>query len=251
LNKIKAEPTGLHERLSEFDEYAGDYNAGMENPIKRLLGSSADDYIDVKAKWLIRYLEKDNRGLPDKPMRMLDFGCGLGVLLRAVHRRGFKGSLHGCDVSEQMLQRAEKMVGSIADFTLISENEVPFQDDTFDVVVASSVLHHIPSADRDRYYKELIRILAPGGALVVFEHNPRNPLVRWVVSRTPIDKNAVLLDSSEVQQAFKHFQMLNVDCQYILFMPPRFKCMQSLERHLIQVPLGGQYAVSGLKPPIR
>ena len=42
-------------------------------------------------------------------------------------------------------------------------------------------------------------VLKPGGRLYVFEHNPRNPLVRYVIARTPIDENAILLDAREVQ----------------------------------------------------
>ena len=39
---------------AEFDKHAAGYDGGLDNPIKRLIGSSPDDYIAVKARWLLR-----------------------------------------------------------------------------------------------------------------------------------------------------------------------------------------------------
>src|SRR5207248_6732839 len=75
----------------------------------------------------------------------------------------------------------------------------PFADRQFDIVTVSAVLHHVPVAERAAVYRELGRLLKPGGRIYVFEHNPRNPLVRYVIARTPIDANAVLLDETEVR----------------------------------------------------
>ena len=51
----------------------------------------------------------------------------------------------------------------------------PFADGSFDVVTISAVLHHVPLAERNAVYRELGRMLKPGGRIYVFEHNPRNP----------------------------------------------------------------------------
>ena len=76
----------------------------------------------------------------------------------------------------------------------------PFAPGSFDIVTISAVLHHVPVAERAAVYAELGRVLKPGGRIYVFEHNPRNPLVRYVIARTPIDENAILLDEREVRQ---------------------------------------------------
>ena len=39
---------------AEFDDYAAEYQGGLDNPIKRLMGSSPDQFIAVKARWLLR-----------------------------------------------------------------------------------------------------------------------------------------------------------------------------------------------------
>ncbi len=76
---------------------------------------------------------------------------------------------------------------------------------SFDIVTISAVLHHVPVEERQAVYAELGRVLKPGGRIYVFEHNPRNPLVRYVIARTPIDANAILLDAREVRlRAARH-----------------------------------------------
>ncbi|HEX4147586.1 MAG TPA: hypothetical protein VHY20_01305, partial [Pirellulales bacterium] len=39
---------------AEFDQYAAGYGAGMENPLKQLAGNSAEEFIDVKVRWLLK-----------------------------------------------------------------------------------------------------------------------------------------------------------------------------------------------------
>ena len=51
----------------------------------------------------------------------------------------------------------------------------------------------MPPPERPGLYREVTRLLRPGGRLYVFEHNPWNPVAQWVVRHTPIDRDAVLL----------------------------------------------------------
>ena len=74
--------------------------------------------------------------------------------------------------------------------------------------------------ERPAVYAELGRVLKPGRRLYVFEHNPRNPLVRYVIARTPIDKNAILLDATEVRHGLLDAARYEIDTDYLMFMPP-------------------------------
>src|SRR6185503_592 len=96
----------------------------------------------------------------------------------------------------------------------------PFSDGQFDIATISAVLHHVPVAGRAAVYAELGRVLKPGGRIYVFEHNPRNPLVRYVIARTPIDENAILLDAQEVRAGLSGAARYELQTDYLMFMPP-------------------------------
>ena len=63
---------------AEFDAHAANYDGGLDNPIKRLMGKSQDQFIAVKARWLLRR-EPALRG---GKMALLDYGCGVGDFMR-------------------------------------------------------------------------------------------------------------------------------------------------------------------------
>ncbi len=231
--------------MAEFDRYAHRYAAGMDNPVKRLVGRSADQFIDVKARWLMRHLAAAP-GVPPS-VRLLDYGCGTGTMLRALERRGFRGTLVGCDASAGMLEEAARYwpPGDVPALHMMERGHAPVPDASFDVVVASALLHHTPPEAREPLLDDAVRVLAPGGRLAVFEHNPLNPITRWVVRRTPIDRNATLVHASEVRRLLVRLGLRRVITRFVMFVPPRLSRLSELERHLGRLPLGGQYVVVG------
>jgi ubiquinone/menaquinone biosynthesis C-methylase UbiE len=70
---------------------------------------------------------------------------------------------------------------------------IPFPAGHFDLAFLACVLHHIPHSEHVEILQEVRRVLRPGGALVIFEHNPYNPLTVRAVKSCPFDENAVLL----------------------------------------------------------
>src|SRR5205807_1466098 len=123
----------------------------------------------------------------------------------------------------------------------------PFANGQFDIVTISAVLHHVPVADRSAVYSELGRVLKPGGRIYVFEHNPRNPLVRYVIARTPIDANAILLDETEVRHGLLDAAHYDIAADYLMFMPPGITFLRGIDRLLAWLPLGAQYVVAARK----
>jgi ubiquinone/menaquinone biosynthesis C-methylase UbiE len=232
---------------AEFDKHAATYDGGLDNPIKRLMGNSPDQFIAVKARWLLRR----EKGLHTGELSLLDYGCGAGDLMRVLAELGARAAFSGCDVSSGMLAEAAKRwvggLGAAPSFAAQDGARTPFADGQFDIATVSAVLHHVPIAERPGVYAELGRVLKPGGRLYVFEHNPRNPLVRHVIARTPIDENAILLDASEVQAGLLDSARYEVETDYLMFMPPGIKFLRSLDRALAWLPLGAQYAVAARK----
>jgi SAM-dependent methyltransferase len=124
----------------------------------------------------------------------------------------------------------------------------PLADGQFDVVTISAVLHHVLLTGRLAVYAELGRVLLPGGWLYVFEHNTRNPPVRHVISRTPIDENAILLDAREVQEDLVGSGRSELETDYLMFMPPATARLRFVDQALAWLPLGAQYIVAACKP---
>jgi ubiquinone/menaquinone biosynthesis C-methylase UbiE len=106
--------------------------------------------------------------------RALELGCGTGVFLEKVARSG--ALIHGLDLSEELLAKARARLGAFANVTLDQGNaeQMPYEDQAFDAVYGSSVLHHL---DLDAALREVHRVLRPGGRLVFAEPNILNPQV--------------------------------------------------------------------------
>jgi hypothetical protein len=96
-------------------------------------------------------------------------------------------------------------------------------------------------------FSEIFARLRDGGSLIVFEHNPYNPLTRWAVSQCPFDGDAVLLRNGETLGRFQlaDFRILRSD--FIVFFPRWLAPLRPLEPHLNWIPCGAQYAVVGIK----
>jgi ubiquinone/menaquinone biosynthesis C-methylase UbiE len=212
------------------------------------MGNSADQFIAVKARWLMRR----EKGLRGGGFSVLDYGCGAGDLMRVLAGLGARAAFSGCDVSTGMLaEAAKRWPGDLGAAPSLAEQagaRTPFADGQFDIATVSAVLHHVPVGDRPAVYAELGRVLKPGGRLYVFEHNPRNPLVRHVIARTPIDENAILLDANEVQTGLLDSARYEVETDYLMFTPPGIKFLRAVDRALAWLPLGAQYAVAARKP---
>ena len=212
------------------------------------MGDSADQFIAVKARWLLRREPK----LRSNGLAVLDYGCGAGDLMRVLVEHGARADFTGCDVSGGMLAEVGKRwpsaLGPAPALATQDGAKTPFADRQFDIVTISAVLHHVPVAERPAVYRELGRVLKPDGRLYVFEHNPRNPLVRHVIARTPIDENAILLDAREVQDGLLGAARYELETDYLMFMPPGLRWLRFVDRALAWLPLGAQYAVAARKP---
>ena len=232
---------------AEFDTYAPGYNAGMDNSLKALLGESAEQYVKLKLHWMLRRFPfLLTRG---PATRILDYGCGTAMLLRLMAEGGVQAALSGCDISPGMLEEAERRwdehtAGARPALRLQTGSRAAFPDGDFDLVVISSVLHHVRPEQRGQVYEELCRLTRSGGQIVVFEHNPFNPVTRYVVARTPIDQGVVLLQAGEVMRGLNAAGATNLRTRYIMFAPPRVLELPSVEYVFGWLPLGAQYVVT-------
>lgn len=92
--------------------------------------------------------------------RVLDVGTGTGTAAAAARDRGAR--VTGIDFSEAMIAEARRKVTDV-EFRTASADSLPFDDGSFDAVVANGVLHHL--GDPDRALQEACRVLVPGGRI--------------------------------------------------------------------------------------
>jgi SAM-dependent methyltransferase len=103
-------------------------------------------------------------GAPTRFAHVLDFGCGVGRLVRAWSQRA--DSVTGVDISETMLEQGRRILADRPNTELV-HNPRPdlacFQDERFDLVFSLICLQHIPWALAARYVTEFGRVCRPGG----------------------------------------------------------------------------------------
>lgn len=97
--------------------------------------------------------------------RVLDLGCGTGVLLAALSRLYPGASLVGVDPVPEMLSVARRRLGS--DITLCTAwaEDLPFGNDQFDVVLCCNAFHYV--TEPELALREMRRVLASTGELVI------------------------------------------------------------------------------------
>jgi 2-polyprenyl-3-methyl-5-hydroxy-6-metoxy-1,4-benzoquinol methylase len=98
---------------------------------------------------------------------IVDVGCGNGSILRDLRGRGFT-RLHGLEQSEYAVKRLSAEGIPMSRGTLLN---MPFEKSQFDVAIASEVLEHV--IRRNRFCKELSRIVRPSGRVLIFVPNNR------------------------------------------------------------------------------
>lgn len=143
---------------------------------------------------------------------LLEVGCGTGVLAReAIKLVGANGSVTGLDLSESMLGVARQLVPG-AVFHQGDVQALPFPDESFDHVIASFMLMFV--ADQASGVSEMLRVLKPGGRLVVsvwepLENNPAYADLVMIAGRLIDDDAAtslawpfILGDKEKLQSRF-------------------------------------------------
>lgn len=148
----------------------------------------ADEYKDnvpehIRLRLLNRKIELNLSHLPrDRYVRGIDAGCGQGWYLKEMLSQGYQ--VEGIDFSENQVKQARRYLGDEAKRVRQgSIAELPFEDASQDFVYAVNVIHHLPDVERQQLaFKEVQRVLRPGGRFLVHEMNVSNPLFRFYMS---------------------------------------------------------------------
>jgi len=218
--------------LAEFDIFSADYQELVTRSV-RIAGETSDYFAAYKAEYVARKLA------PRPGYKLLDYGCGVGLL--AGHLKNHLGQVRidGFDVSKDSVERIDKVLRDQGTFSARMED----LGRDYDLIVLSNVLHHVKPEERQSLIRGLAPLLAGDGKVVVFEHNPLNPLTRWAVSQCPFDEGATLLPVREVRGYLSGDCFRELSRDYIVFFPRWLAWLRRLEPSLAWCPLGAQYVV--------
>ena len=111
--------------------------------------------------------------------RVLDLGSGAGMdSLVAAQMVGPRGSVTGIDMTPEMLAKARSAASEMGvlnvEFVEGEVESLPFEDESFDVVISNGVIDLIP--DKDTVFAEIHRVLGSGGRIQIADVTIQNPV---------------------------------------------------------------------------
>jgi len=153
--------------------------------------------------------------------RGLDVGCGQGAYVARMRALGLEVS--GIDASPGQVQLAIRNVGAPDVVQVGSALNIPASSASYDFVYVINVLHHLGSLDeQQRAFRELFRVLKPGGLLFVHEINTRNVLFRFYMGYVFPSLNCIDEGVERWLRADRLAQYTEapvVDVRYFTFLP--------------------------------
>jgi len=168
---------------------------------------------------------------PARGLRVLDVGCGDGVLAAALAGRG--AEVFGVDASPGMITAARRRARAQqadAHFAVAQAERLPFASESFDAAVAITVLCFIP--DPAAAMDEMARVLKPGGRLILGELGSRST---WAAMRrikgwlgSPVWRAARFRSAGELRRMARAAGLTDVAVRGAIFYPPMGMAAQLL-----------------------
>lgn len=221
---------------AEFDIYADEYY----HQLKSSIGKSGEDpefFAEYKVKDTLSVCEKEKIS----PKVIFDFGSGIGNSIPWFRKYFPNSKLICADVSSKSLDVSKLRFPGNEVYCKISESGIDLPDNSVDVVFCTCVFHHIEESQHVFWLKELNRILKKDGLIIIFEHNPYNPLTVSTVKHCPFDVNAKIIKAKKFKQTFSLAQINNTKTVYRIFFPNFLSFFRPFEKWMKRLPLGAQY----------
>jgi SAM-dependent methyltransferase len=156
---------------THFDDVAGVYDETLPRHV-------VEHYLEKRSRFVLA------RCPP--PARLLDVGCGTGTLAARLAGLGYE--VVGLDPSQGMLEVMKDRAPQV-EAVRGSGTAIPFGDGAFDLSLSVATMHHIAApAEVREALVEMVRVVRPGGRVLIWDHNPRNPYWPYLMRRVPQDR---------------------------------------------------------------
>jgi len=152
-------------------------------------GLTVDFFTQKKVKELSKYV---------KGKTILNVGCGVGLLDK--HLAPLAKRWVGIDIDRESIKEASKNEGEYLWY-----DGVKIPAGKFDVILCINVLHHVESHLQQNLFREMAGHL--DGVLICLEHNPWNPITRFIFKHSEIDKGCVMLSAARVRSFMDFFDL--------------------------------------------
>jgi SAM-dependent methyltransferase len=210
-----------------FDQYSSDYKHYINDSIDKFdknLSYYHESKIEITKNRAIR-----------NPKNILDFGCGVGTMIPHMKKKFKKSKIYVFDESKDSLKFLKNKYPFVSCLKKMNGNI------KFDLIFLSGVIHHIDRSMRKRILKKIYSSLKSAGKLIIFEHNPYNPLTNIVVKNCEFDRDAQLIKKKELINICENVSFKVDDSAYVYFFPTSMKKFKVLEKYLEWFFLGAQY----------
>ena len=223
--------------LPTYDEYRDTYVDDLDAAVR----FSGKDHTFFTRRKADEMLELADRYVgPPRTVNVLDVGCGIG--LTDAFLTGRFASLTGADVAPGVLERAAERNPN-AHYELYDGERLPWGDETFQLTFCAGVVQVLPPDRRSLFLEEIGRVTNRKGIVVVFEHNPYNPLTRLVVRRFSLGQDVQMLSARQLVELAERAGLAVLERAHILLLPSDSPVARKVERRVERLPLGAQYMV--------
>jgi SAM-dependent methyltransferase len=224
----------LFDRSAEYDAML---NAGL-----KFSGEDKHYFIKGRIDFLMSLLPQSKTF-----ESVLDFGCGIGDNSVVLAKSFKNANVLGVDLSSDAIDFAQEKFGN-RNGQLEFENLTDYQPlPKSDLCYVNGVFHHIPLANRNEALAIIHKSLKPDALLALFENNPLNPGTRFIMSRIPFDRDAILLTHWNTKSLLEANNFSVISTHFLFYFPNMLSNLRSLEKYFVKCPFGAQYLVLARK----
>ena len=112
---------------------------------------------------------------------LLDCGCGTGPMISLLHEKDSTKHYTGLDITPRMIEVAKAKHLNGVDWVVGDCENLPFEDNSFDVIICSNSFHHYPNPQK--FFDSVKRVLRPNGRLILQDYTAPT-IVLWFMNHT-------------------------------------------------------------------
>lgn len=189
-----------------FEDSKYKYHEWSNESIERMWDTSANNPIIKEQFYPIRYWMdllkwSTNKVSYNFKANILDIGCGSGNLIECINKYYKNSNIYGIDLTEGSLQKVRERFKYNSNIYLKmgTLDNIPFCDNSLDMITCTEVLEHTFPETFKNSFKEVSRVLKPGG---------------YYLATVPINEKPAFVCCPECQSIFTPYQHMNFDITY-------------------------------------